>query len=62
MEFQPSRIWRVLLYTADIDCRGGVEEDWEQLVINHSGSKDTTHYASIRWKRDECRDIYPDLR
>ena len=40
----------------------GVEEDWEKLVINRSGGNDATHYISIRWKRDECREIYPDLR
>jgi hypothetical protein len=48
-------------FNNDIDC-GGVEEDWEKLVINRSGGKDATHYASIRWKRDECRNIYPELR
>lgn len=45
---------------ADTDC-GGVEEDWEKLVIHRSGSSDRQHYATIRWKRDECHGIYPDV-
>ncbi|MGA3194487.1 MAG: hypothetical protein ABSD39_05745 [Terriglobales bacterium] len=43
-----------------VDC-GGVEEEWEKLVIKRNGNNDHQHYATIRWKRDECHDIYPDV-
>jgi hypothetical protein len=44
---------------ADIDC-GGVEEDWERLLIHRIGSNDNQHYATIHWKRKECKKIDPD--
>jgi hypothetical protein len=42
-----------------MDC-GGVREDWERLVISRMGDNSVQHYATIQWKRDECRDIAPD--
>jgi hypothetical protein len=48
-------------FDTDMDC-GGVEEDWEKLVIKRNGGKDRQHYASIQWKRDECQDIHPDVK
>jgi hypothetical protein len=45
---------------ADMDC-GGVNEDWEKVVIHRSGSDERQHFAEVHWKRDECKDIYADL-
>ncbi len=43
----------------DIVC-GGVEEDWEKVVILRSGNNKSQQYATIQWKRDECHDIHAD--
>jgi hypothetical protein len=45
----------------DRDCFG-VDENWEKLTIFRSGSNDRQHYASIRWKRDECQGLDPDIQ
>lgn len=45
--------------TGEMDC-GGVREDWERLVVYRMGNDSVQHYATIQWKRDECRDIAPD--
>jgi hypothetical protein len=43
----------------EMDC-SGVREDWERLLIYRMGGDSVQHYATIHWKRDECRDIDTD--
>ena len=36
------------------DC-GGADYEWQKVSIIRWGTNDQIHYASIRWRRDECR-------
>jgi hypothetical protein len=38
----------------DNDCQG-VHGSWEKVVIYRNGGTRNEHYATIQWKREECR-------
>jgi hypothetical protein len=42
----------------DVVC-GGVEEEWETVVIHHNGGDDSEQYAEVHWKRAECNQAPP---
>lgn len=33
---------------------GGVEQDWDKLMIHRNGDQKSEQCATVRWKRDEC--------
>jgi hypothetical protein len=41
----------------DNDC-GGVQGKWENVVIYRNGSTGNEHYATIQWRREECRQLW----
>lgn len=42
----------------DLDC-GGAEDRYEKVIIHHSGGRDTEHFATVVWTRDECKNTKP---
>jgi hypothetical protein len=36
------------------DCYG-TKTDWDKVTIYRNGGTDNEHYATIQWRRDECR-------
>jgi hypothetical protein len=39
------------------DCQG-VQSKWENVVIYRNGSTGNEHYATIQWRREECRQLW----